>query len=197
MVRFNAPSSRDHNALEANRLPDPIAPSSVSLNSWREIVELEGPERLKQLVLRVRRKIGYGKQMLRRYLIRTRRLLLFHFLIALRLPLPDETRNYYFLYRSRVADEQYQRKPYAGRVLIFRDQGPYPDANLGWGRFVTGTIECYEIPVRIDHHRALMQEPTVGSVADKLEAYLARTSHTSVEFCQTQTQDALAGARQC
>lgn len=197
VVMFNAPSSRDHNALEANRLPDPIAPSPVSLNSWREIVELEGPERLKQLVLRVRRKIGYGKQRLRRYLIRTRRLLLFHFLIALRLPLPDETRNYYFLYRSRVADEQYQRKPYAGRVLIFRDQGPYPDANLGWGRFVTGTIECYEIPVRIDHHRALMQEPTVGSVADKLEAYLARTSHTSVEFCQTQTQDALAGARQC
>ena len=64
-------------------------------------------------------------------------------------------------------------------MVIFRDQGPYPDTHLGWGRFVQGEIEACEIPVSVQHHRALMQEPAVRMVAEKMEEYLSRKSSRS------------------
>src|SRR5690348_17932850 len=48
-------------------------------------------------------------------------------------------------------------------ILVFRDQLPYPDSDLGWGRF-TNDVEVHEIPVPVKHHRALLrsEERRVG-----------------------------------
>ena len=96
-----------------------------------------------------------------------------------RRPLPDVLRNSYFLNVNALAERRYQHQRYPGTMVIFRDQGPYPDTHLGWGRFVQGEIESCEIPVSVQHHRALMQEPAVRMVAEKMEEYLSRQSSRS------------------
>jgi hypothetical protein len=52
---------------------------------------------------------------------------------------------------------------------------------LGWGRFVKGQIDAYEIPVSVRDHRALMQEPAVRMLAEKIEEYLSRQSGSASE----------------
>ena len=91
-----------------------------------------------------------------------------------RRPLPDVLRNSYFLNVNALAERRYQHQRYPGTMVIFRDQGPYPDPYLGWGRFVQGEIEVFEIPVNVNRHRALMQEPAARMLAKKMEEYLSR-----------------------
>ena len=88
-------------------------------------------------------------------------------------PLPGYIRNKYFLYANATLELHYQHRAYAGNIVIFRDQSPYPDSGLGWGRF-TPDIEVHEIAVSGDRHRALLQEPAVGLLADEIEEYLSR-----------------------
>ena len=85
-------------------------------------------------------------------------------------------RNSYFLNINSLAEDRYQHQTYPGTMVVFRDQGPYPDPHLGWGRFVKGEIVAYEIPVSVRDHRALMQEPAVRMLAEKIEEYLSRQS---------------------
>jgi hypothetical protein len=117
-------------------------------------------------------------------------------LVVLRLPLPDNMRNYYFLYTSTIAETRYKPQPYSGSMLIFRDQGPYRDPNLGWARFVTGNIESRELPVTVNHHRALLQEPVVHRVAEEIEEYLARVSGTGPVLYKTGAGDLLIDSGQ-
>ena len=74
-----------------------------------------------------------------------------------RLPLPESLRNSYFLIINSRAERQYRHQTYPGSMVVFRDQGPYPDPDLGWRRFVQGEITSYEIRVSVSDHRALMQ----------------------------------------
>jgi hypothetical protein len=95
--------------------------------------------------------------------------------------LPDYIRDQYFLYANSRLERHYKHRPYSGSIVVFRDQLPYPDSALGWGRF-TPDIEVHEIPVAVKHHRALLQEPAVGLLAAKIEEYLSRRakSHATV-----------------
>lgn len=98
-----------------------------------------------------------------------------------RRPLPQYIRDKYFLYANSRLERHYPHRPYAGSIVVFRDQLPYPDSSLGWGRFAR-EVEVYDIPVSAKHHRALLQEPAVGLLAAKIEEYLSRRakSHASV-----------------
>jgi len=102
---------------------------------------------------------------------------MYRYYLDRRRPLPDVLRNSYFLNINSIAEDRYQHQPYPGTMVVFRDQGPYPDPNLGWGRFVQGEIDAYEIPVSVTDHRALMKEPAVRMLAEKIEEYLGRRSN--------------------
>jgi hypothetical protein len=113
------------------------------------------------------------------------RRLLYKYYLNRRLPLPDFLRNTYFLIINAKAEQWYRHQSYPGPMVVFRDQGPYPDPHLGWGRFVQGEITSYEIRVSVTDHRALMQEPAVREVAEKIEEYLAgKSSPIFVEYAQ-------------
>ena len=80
---------------------------------------------------------------------------------------------------------------------MFRDQGPYPDLHLGWGRFVRGEITSYEIRVSVSDHRALVQEPAVRDVAEKIEEYLAsKSSPIAAEYDQKARSQGLVSSGQ-
>ena len=64
-------------------------------------------------------------------------------------------------------------------MLLVRDQGPYPDSQFGWERWVEGTIETHEVFVRVKDHRALLREPAVRQVAETIEEYLLQHSRNS------------------
>jgi amino acid adenylation domain-containing protein len=178
LVMFNAPSSPDYYSVKVNAIPDdPVPPPGGRMRArWREFWALGTHEKMQYVGRRIRGRLRNNKRKLYRHLRGITRRSLCRLYIALRLPLPDHVRNYYFLYTSTIAENRYRPKPYSGSMLIFRDQGPYQDPNLGWSQFVTGDIEAHEVPVSVNHHRALMQEPVARTVAEKLEEYLARKS---------------------
>ena len=89
------------------------------------------------------------------------------------IPLPDYMRNKYFVFANSRAERRYKLQPYRGSIVVFHDQVPYPDSRQGWGRF-TSDIDVVEIPVPVEHHRGLLQEPAVGLLAEKIKEYLNR-----------------------
>jgi hypothetical protein len=101
---------------------------------------------------------------------------LYQYYLTRRRPLPDYLRNSFFLEINSVAEDRYQHRPYPGSMVVFRDQGPYPDPYLGWQRFVEGSIEAFEVPVSVAHHRAIMQEPAVAILAERMQEYIRRKS---------------------
>jgi thioesterase domain-containing protein/acyl carrier protein len=70
---------------------------------------------------------------------------------------------------SREATARYVPKPYPGRITLFRaskqPSGIHPDPELGWGRVARGGVEVYEVP---GHHGAIIYEPRVGLLAERL-----------------------------
>ena len=144
---------------------------------------LHGREKLKYVAGKLRQHLAWRKKRLRHQAkVLAKRLTsglrhrLYRYYLDRRRPLPDMLRNSYFPYINMVAERRYQHQPYPGTMVIYRDQGPYPDPYLGWTRFVQGEIEAFEIPVSVNHHRELMQEPAVRTLAEKLEEYLSRSS---------------------
>lgn len=185
LVMFNAPSGPEHYAIRADSVPIATEPPSAERlgKHWQQLRTLRTSERIKYIGRRIRGKVGRARWQLYRNLRGIARRSLCRIYVALRLPLPDDIRNYYFLYTNKIAETRYRPQPYSGSMLIFRDQGPYQDHTLGWNRFVIGEIECYEVPVAVNHHRALMQEPVVRTVAAQMEEYLAR-KNSAVSSCE-------------
>jgi aspartate racemase len=74
---------------------------------------------------------------------------------------------------TRDATRRYVPLPYAGRITLFRasKQGAHiqPDPDLGWTRIAEGGLEVYEVP---GHHGAIIYEPRVGILAERLEQCL-------------------------
>jgi amino acid adenylation domain-containing protein len=74
---------------------------------------------------------------------------------------------------NHIAASKFVPKPYGGDVLIFRASerylNPYDDYYLGWESIVRGGIECFEIE---GDHMSILDQPTVGLLAEKLDAKL-------------------------
>jgi amino acid adenylation domain-containing protein len=184
LVMFNAPSGPEHYASKGNAVPaTQAAPVERLHQHWQQWSKLAVTGKISYITRRIRGKLQRMHWQIYRHWRGVGRRTLCRLYIRLRLPLPDEIRNYYFLYINTLAERRYRPQPYSGGMLVFRDQGPYKNHTLGWDRFVTGEIECYEVPVSVDHHRALMQEPVVRTVAQKLEEYMARKSNTEPPAC--------------
>jgi amino acid adenylation domain-containing protein len=184
LAMFNAPSTPDYDTLKTDRL---VPPRGVRFReTWSQLSSLTWTEKLKYAAGKAKGQIVWRKNRLHNRtsvlvfrLTRALRHRVYHYYLDRRLPLPDVLRNSYFLNINAIAERRYRHQTYPGTMVIFRDQGPYADPYLGWARFVQGEIEACEIPVSADHHRALMQEPAVRMLAEKMEEYLSRKSSRS------------------
>ena len=88
--------------------------------------------------------------------------------------------DYTFGLISKAQDEavrKYEPKPYKGNVIIFRaskqPRGIVPDPTLGWGEFIEGDIDLFEIPA---YHQTIMSEPQANVMAEKLRIVLENTN---------------------
>jgi len=74
-----------------------------------------------------------------------------------------------------VAEKSYRPRPYDGNVVVFRCADyratSYKDRDGGWREFVKGSLEVYEIP---GEHLAILSEPNVQALAEKLKVCLRR-----------------------
>jgi thioesterase domain-containing protein len=72
-----------------------------------------------------------------------------------------------------VAAREYNPKPYAGQVLLFRStiqsKGSELDPTLGWGNLLDGGFEIREIP---GDHNDMFREPYVELLATELDRAL-------------------------
>jgi amino acid adenylation domain-containing protein len=75
------------------------------------------------------------------------------------------------------ANEDYQAQVYSGAMTLFRCQvqplNQALSADLGWSELVTGNLETYDIPTS---HYAVLKEPTIQYVAQKLEFCINKIS---------------------
>jgi amino acid adenylation domain-containing protein len=181
LAMLNAPSTPGYRALKTD---SELAPVSIRAKQrMREFGSLSAAEKIRYAARKIRAQVIWRRKQIRRRIyiwtyragagIRHR---IYNYYIKRRRPLPDSLRNNYFLNINSLAEDKYQHQSYPGTMVVFRDQGPYPDPYLGWKRFVQGDIDAYEIPVSVNDHRALMQEPAVRLLAEKMEEYLARRS---------------------
>ena len=77
------------------------------------------------------------------------------------------------------AVSEYQPRPYAGRVLLFRRDarpvGPYRDPEYGWGQLV-GTLQIENVP---GDHMDMFLQPGVEILAEKLDACLREAQESN------------------
>lgn len=187
LAMFNAPSAPEYDL----RVPSTdLGPVRERLSArWREFKQLSSIPKVKYAGRKIAGQISWRSRLVHnriaKLVYRNITLPLRHRIYAYygqrRRPLPEYIRDKYFLYSNSRLERHYQHRPYPGRIVIFRDQLPYPDSSLGWRRFARD-VEVHEIPVPVKHHRALLQEPAVGLLAAKIEEYLSRRTkfHASV-----------------
>lgn len=93
---------------------------------------------------------------------------------AIRHPLPPELRQVQAYNRSLLRG--YVPQVYPGGATVFRASnrlvGYESDPQLGWGEFVAGGIETYEVP---GHHESIAVEPRVRVLAVQLKECLERS----------------------
>jgi amino acid adenylation domain-containing protein len=94
--------------------------------------------------------------------------------IALKRPLPEQLREYYFFRLHHFAERAYEPQPFEGEMLVFYGDGLYEDPDLGWTGLATEGILSHAIPGEHDNNRQAMSEPGVGFVAEQLQEYLSR-----------------------
>jgi thioesterase domain-containing protein len=102
--------------------------------------------------------------------------------ITMGCPLPPSLRYLRVREADREAHGGYTPKAYSGRVTLFRASrqpwGCYPDPTLGWGPLVNGNLEIHEI--RGSHSHALIREPLVRAVVEKLKPCLDKVQAMEV-----------------
>lgn len=94
--------------------------------------------------------------------------------LRFRRPLPATLREeLYFQRLARAAEIQYTPGPYDGRVVVWRAEGLYFEADLGWSQHVRGELVCTEIHGEQPTPRDTMDEPCVAQLAASLVELLA------------------------
>jgi len=71
-------------------------------------------------------------------------------------------------------------KPYPGCITLFRateqPYGIYPDPALGWAELAIGGLEIVDV---MGHHGAIIREPRVRALAQKLNESLRKAQVTN------------------
>ena len=178
LAMLNAPSGPEFETRFAGPKLAPIADRASS--RWKEFRSLPIGRKLTYAAGKLKGQIAWRSldlyQRTARFTYRSMisvRQLVYSYYIKRRIPLPDHMRNRYFIFANSRLERRYKQQRYSGHILVFRDQLPYPVSAQGWGRF-TRNIEVMEIPVSVEHHRGLLQEPAAGLLAQKIKEYLNR-----------------------
>jgi hypothetical protein len=76
------------------------------------------------------------------------------------------------------AQLSYRPQPHSGRAVLFRaaNTGGSYSPSLGWDRYATAGVEVCVLPAG---HGAMVKEPMVRILAEKLEGYLAGAGRTA------------------
>lgn len=132
----------------------------------------------KQRWLYVKDKLERSGRVFRRTLEDQQKKLLAKWYMAMGHPLPGAlkvTQN-----SIRLAALKYSPKPFAGKLTLFRATrqplGIYPNPTLGWSTIAAGGIEVFDVP---GTHGAILVEPRVNVLAEKVEQCLSRYSQAS------------------
>jgi amino acid adenylation domain-containing protein len=181
LAMLNAASTPEFAAAPA-QTDATLAPLATRVHQrWAEFRSLSIGRKLEFTLQKIQGRMNWRFADLRmkthgmtRRLTRPIRQKLYGYYLRRRRPMPEFLRKSYFFMINGRAERQYRHQPYPGDVVLFRDRGPYADPNMGWGRFVRGNIETYEMPVNLQNYRAMMQEPTISAVAEKIEQYISR-----------------------
>jgi len=172
LAMFNAPSSPEYARVQFT--PELAPLPERAQKRWNEFKALSFPEKLSFAKRKAIGQIAWRSTNLRN---RSARMIwlrsnsvkrrIFRYYLGHKRPIPGLLRNSFFLWVNARAERGYKHQPYEGEMIVFRDQANYPDPSQGWSRFVHN-IEVCEIPVSSHDHRALLKEPAVALLADKL-----------------------------
>jgi amino acid adenylation domain-containing protein len=99
--------------------------------------------------------------------------------LALRRPVPEAERDWFFLNLGNEAERLYNPKPYPGSIVMFRGAGLYREPTLGWGDLTQRGIESYEVPGMHTDNRQAMAEPHVAFVSERLQIHLDHARRTA------------------
>jgi hypothetical protein len=94
--------------------------------------------------------------------------------LALGRPVPEQLREKYFLEVHSRAERAYDPPVYDGEMLVFYGEGLYEDPTLGWEPSAARGVVSHGVPGDHTSNREAMMEPAVGSVSERLQAYLDR-----------------------
>ncbi|RKG47808.1 alpha/beta fold hydrolase, partial [Corallococcus sp. AB011P] len=92
---------------------------------------------------------------------------------------PAQLRALFNVFRANLfAHEKYAPQPYDGTALLLSASDAVPDVprHRGWEPLVRGGLEVHDVP---GSHHALMQDPNLGSIIERLREALARVSGTA------------------
>jgi amino acid adenylation domain-containing protein len=95
--------------------------------------------------------------------------------LALRRPIPEQLREWYFFRLHARAEQAYEPTKYPGEMIIFYGEGLYEDPTLGWDGLAE-SIEVVGVPGDHANNRHAMMEPAVDFVQERLDAYLERVA---------------------
>lgn len=102
-------------------------------------------------------------------------------------PIPQRTRYFHWRTNALAASRRYRPRPFPGPVTLFRLKGRpsaelyQPDPLLGWGSLAMEKFEVVDLNLTLPFpgaHNAMLSEPHVGELADKLREHL-RTARAS------------------
>ena len=131
----------------------------------RELRFLEPQEQLSYALIRVQGRVVGLRWKMRRFLCET-----------LGCPLPPSLRNDYIVSIYRTAREAYVPKTYQGRVILFKTQGRYRDAQPGWESLLTANVEIQELDT---DHDTVFKEPYVQTFSKRLNVHLCKAQKHS------------------
>jgi amino acid adenylation domain-containing protein len=169
LVVFNGPTPAQ---IRQGCYDAQVMPSRISTDSKRSDNPRSDKDHLNSLATRVRNGIAW------RVATGRGRINALRCWLSLKLGRPPvaSLRTQFFRAITDRAELDYTPQPTSGRMIIFRSRGLYRDPLLGWGEFVRGIVEEYEIPGDHYDRLRLLREPCVKLVARQLTECLERIS---------------------
>ncbi len=111
------------------------------------------------------------KVRMRKFLSKRVRNAQFEYALRFHRPMPEVLReNNRFQLIAMRSQFHYTAKPYPGNVLVFRANGLYAEADLGWSESAGHSVKVLEVPGHQPVPRSTMKEPVVAFIADQLLA---------------------------
>ena len=100
------------------------------------------------------------------------RIMAYNYYLRRNRPLPKLFAKHYYYDNNANMAKAYRPRPYAGKMTVFRSPEIFYDPNLGWGDFVLGGIDTFDIAGNHSDRRAIMNEPFVRQLAKELTTHI-------------------------